>query len=117
LVVIGNAGSMNIDPVAVQLGDLVDISEVVSPNFGNRMWRRFSNDDLYVTLVGVTDTQVIVRQIPLWHTIATHYTADNGPLIADLNAPPTQLLDARLVVWPFVQFPNLPVFYQTDPGD
>lgn len=115
LIVAGKLGMIDINPKLTIVGGEIDISSVV--DFGNnRFLQRFGQDDQYVMLVGVTDTQVVVRQIPLWDRLLTLYAVGGQRAIADLDAPPTFLINSRLVTWPFIEFPNFLDFYDPAPA-
>jgi len=115
LIAVGKNGMKDINPKAVIVGGKVNISEIVDFS-NNRFLHRLGHEDQYILLCGVTDTQVVVRQVPLWDQLLTLYAVGGQRAIADLDAPPTYLLNSRLVTWPFIGFPNYLDFYDPAPA-
>jgi len=115
LIAVGKKGMKSINPKATIVGGKIPITSIVEFGY-TKFLQRLGHEDQYVLLCGVTDTQIIVRQVPLWDQLISPYSIGGQRAIADLDAPPTFLLNSRLLTWPFIEFPNYLSFYDPAPA-
>jgi len=113
-VVAGPNGFLDVPPKMIQIGGTLDISSIVDFT-DQRFLRRYGLDEQHVMLIGITDTQIVVRQIPLWDRAVSLYSVGGQQAIADLDAPPTYLFNSRVPLWPFLAFPNFLDFFDPAP--
>lgn len=114
--VVGQRGFLNVDPKLVMAGGTIDISPIVDYTLQN-LFHRFHLTDQYVTIIGTTEEKIVYRQIPLWPVATDLVTINNDKLVPGTTTPiPTDILRARLVTWPWIEFPNLLNFLTIPPG-
>ena len=115
-IVVGPTGFLNVDPKAILAGGTIDISSIVDFSIQN-LFHRFDLTDQYITIIASTEEKIVYRQIPLWPTSTDLVTIDNDKLVPGTTTPvPTEILRARLVTWPWIEFPNLSNFLTVPPG-
>lgn len=115
-IVVGAKGFLNVDPKAIVAGGTIDISAIVDFSIQN-LFHRFNLTDQYVTIIATTEEKIVYRQIPLWPSNTDLVTIDNDKLVPGTTTPiPTEILRARLVTWPWIEFPNLSNFLTVPPG-
>lgn len=117
VIVVGRKGFLQIDPKLVLAGGSVDITPIVDFSI-QAYWHKFDVTDQYITMIGITDSQVVYRQIPLWPTASHLIRIDAADYVPTSITPaPAEILQARLLFWPFIHFPNLEtVFLNVPPG-
>lgn len=115
LVVTGRQGQKNIDPKLVVAGGQVDIADVIDFTDVSFL-SKFDVDDQFVILTGITEEKVVIRHIPLWVQATELVQVDSDSLVPSTTSPiPADILQARLVHWPYITFPNMPTFYNPPP--
>lgn len=115
-IVVGQTGFLNVNPKAIVAGGTIDISSIVDFSLQN-LFHRFNLTDQYVTIIATTEEKIVYRQIPLWPSNTDLVTIDNDKLVPGTTTPiPTDILRARLVTWPYIEFPNLLNFLTVPPG-
>jgi len=110
LIVAGKKGMLEIEPALAVVGGTINIESVVDLTT-KRLFHKYGADDQYVVLAGVTDANVIIRQIPLWDRATSLYAKGGQQLVPDVATSPTYLIQGYLVGWPFWYFVNLADFY------
>lgn len=107
VIVVGRNGFLQLDPKLVLAGGTQDIAAIVDFSI-QAYYHKFNVTDQYITLIGITDSQVVYRQIPLWPTASHLIRIDAADWVPTTVTPaPAEILEARLLFWPFVHFPNL----------
>lgn len=115
VIVVGRKGFLQLDPKLVVAGGTQDISAIVDFSI-QAYYHKFNVTDQYVTLIGITDSQVVYRQIPLWPTASHLIRVDAADYVPTSVTPaPAEIIEARLLFWPFIHFPNLETVFLNVP--
>ncbi len=113
LCVVGSKGSMAISPRAVQVGQQIDISQVI--DFDRKSHLSQSGlADKFVLLMATTHDKIYTREIPLRPQGYWDFVAQDGVTnywTSQYTTPSQLLLFCRVLFGDYIEFPNITQYY------